>query len=403
MTKILRKLLWSILVILLVGFVTSVISDDKTEKKISLNFVDIKVRDLLHVIAEVAHKNIIISNKVDGKLTIDLHDVSWREALNTVLQMQNLTPKETARVITILTQEELNKNEQLLLSQEVFNLRYVAADNISKILKPMGVLSSRGKSEAESATNSLIVADTADKLATVKRLLKQIDVPAKQVLIEARVVNADDSFLQELGLELNNTKKNQNQNESSQIVLEKNQFNFAITKFGNNVLDVELTALEEKGRGKVISRPRLVVADRQSASIETGTEIPYQEKTKEGDTSVAFKKAVLSLKVTPDVVAKDAINLALELSQDKVGRQLVNGVPTIDTRKIHTQVLVRTNETVILGGIYEWSNVTHVRRVPLLGEIPIINIFFSKKETKLERKELLVFVTPKILNSGCLY
>ncbi len=366
---------------------------------ISLSFVDIKVRDLLQILAEVSHKNIMISNKINGKVTVDLHDVSWREALRVVLQMQNLTAQETNRVITVMTNEEVGKSEQTMLQSAVFSLRYISADNVAKILKPSGILSPFGKSEAEVGSNSLVVADTGEKLAAIKQLLKQIDVPAKQVLIEARVVSADDSFLQELGLELYDAKYNSSQSEPSLTTLRQHQFNFAIAKFGNNgLLDMQLTALEDQGRGKVISRPKLVVADRQAAHIETGTEIPYQEKTKEGNTSVAFKKAVLSLRVTPEVAAKDAINLSLELNQDKVGRLVVNGVPTIDTRKIHTQVLVHNNETVVLGGIYEWSKVDRVNSVPLLGQIPLIKLFFSKKETKMERKELLVFVTPRIMD-----
>lgn len=396
--RVLKKNLLLIFMLGIFWWVLPVASGAMPETKISLNFVDIKVRDLLKILAEVAHKNIVISNKIEGKITIDLRNISWQEALTAILQMQNLTKQETERVITVITTEELSKNGQAMMRSAVFNVRYVSADNIAKILKSSGVLSPYGRAEAEVSSNFLMVADTSDKLAAIKQLLKQIDVPAKQVLIEARVVSADDSFLQELGLELQNAKINLSQDEASLIASRHQPFNFAVAKFGNNnLLDIQLTALEDKGRGKVISRPRLVVADRQSAYIETGTEIPYQEKTKEGDTSVAFKKAVLSLKVTPEVVAKDAINLSLELSQDKVGRLVVGGVPTIDTRKIHTQVLVRNSETIVLGGIYEWSKVERVNGVPLLGQIPLIKILFSKKETKMERKELLVFVTPRIV------
>ena len=395
--NVLKKTLLLIFVISVFCWVLPIVSGATPETKISLDFVDIKVRDLLKILAEVAHKNIVISNKIDGKITIDLRNISWQEALTTILQMQDLTKQETDRVITVITTEELSKNGQAMMRSAVFNVRYVSADNVAKILKSSGILSSYGRVEAEASSNLLMVADTSDKLAAIKQLLKQIDVPAKQVLIEARVVSADDSFLQELGLELQNAKINFSQEGSSLIASPHHPFNFAVAKFGNNkLLDVQLTALEDRGRGKVISRPRLVVADRQAAYIETGTEIPYQEKTKEGNTSVAFKKAVLSLKVTPEVVAKDAVNLSLELNQDKVGRLVVGGVPTIDTRKIHTQVLVHDSETIVLGGIYEWSNVERTNSVPLLGQIPLIKIFFSRKENKMERKELLVFVTPRI-------
>ncbi len=370
-----------------------------SEGKISLDFVDIKVRDLLKILAESASKNIIISEKINGKITVNLRNVSWYEALATVLQMQNLIKYETGRVITVVTAEELSKNEQSIFRPAVLNLHYASAESISKILKPAGILSPQGKSEADVGSNSLVIADTGDKIAVIRQLLKQIDVPAKQVLIEARIVSADDSFLQELGLELHDSPVRTSKEGALVTHARRNQFNFAIAKFGNNgMLDLQLAALEERGRGKVISRPKLLATDRQVAYIEAGAEIPYQEKTKEGNTSVAFKKAVLSLKVTPEVVAKDAINLSLELNQDKVGQLVVNGVPTIDTRKIHTQVLVHDNETIVLGGIYEWSKVNRMRRVPFFGQIPVIKIFFSKKETQMERKELLVFVTPRIVS-----
>lgn len=164
-----------------------------------------------------------------------------------------------------------------------------------------------------------------------------------------------------------------------------------------NGLDLELAALESEGRGKVISSPKLLTADRQAAYIESGAEIPYQEKTKRGDTSITFKKAVLSLKVTPEIVAEDTVNLLLQLNQDKVSQLTVNGVPVIDTRKIQTQALVRNGETIVLGGIYEWSKSNNIIGIPVLGKIPLLGLLFRKQETKMERKELLIFVTPRIV------
>lgn len=363
----------------------------------SFDFTAIKTSDLLKIIGKHANKSVIVSDKVGGEITLNLRKVSWREALDAVLQMQGLVKQETANVIIILPAEDLNKNGQSLLRSNVFNLRYASADNLAKLLKPSGVLSEHGKSGALTDTNSLVVADTSDNLAAVKHLVAQLDVPTKQVLIEARIVNADETFIRDLGLEFGDQRLNSDGN-VTRAKIAGNQFNFAIAKLSNNsILDVKLAALEEEGRGRVISRPKLLTTDRRAAYIEAGAEIPYQEKTKEGDTTVAFKKAVLSLQVTPEIVAKDKMHLSLQLNQDKVGQLMVNGVPTIDTRKIQTQVSLRSNETVVLGGIYEWSKVTRIRSVPILGQIPVLKILFTQKDTKMERKELLIFVTPRII------
>jgi len=374
-----------------------VTSSATTTAQISVDLVNIDTRDLLKMLAEYSNKSVVMSEKINSKITVNLRDISWREALDTVLQMQGLVKHETANVIMIAPADEVIKNEQLISQPTVFNLRHASADNISKLLKPAGALSSYGKSGVEVKSNSLIIADTDDKINSIRQLLKQIDVPAKQVLIEARIVNADEDFIHELGVDLSSRPISVS-GDSSALHPRSGEFNFAIAKLMNNtLLDLELAALEHEGRGKIISKPKLLTADRQMAYIEAGAEIPYQEKTKEGNTSTTFKKAVLSLKVTPEVVAEDAVNLTLELNQDKIGQLLVNGVPTIDTRKIHTQVLVHDNETVVLGGIYEWSKSSNITRVPVLGKIPVLGILFRKKEIKMERKELLIFVTPRIV------
>lgn len=389
-----RNLLFPILGVLIFCFwVSSVSGATAASSPIAINFVNIKTSDLLKILAEHSHKSVMISEKITGTITINLHDISWREALNAVLQMQGLVKHETDHVITILTADEVHKSGQAILQPKVFNLRHTSAENVDKLLKPAGVLSVHGRSGVEASTNSLVIADTDDKIAAIGKLLKQIDTPAKQVLIEARIVSADENFMQELGVELGSNNKN-----GIKIDSHRGQFNFQVAKLGNNaLLDLELSALESEGRGKIISRPKLLTTERQDAYIEAGAEIPYQEKTKEGDTSTTFKKAVLSLKVTPEVVADDLISLSLQLNQDKVGQLVVNGVPTIDTRRIQTQVLVHDNETVVLGGIYEWSKRTIVTRVPFLGKIPVLEILFRKKEIKMERKELLIFVTPRIM------
>jgi type IV pilus assembly protein PilQ len=378
-----------------------VLANGDLTQQVSVNFTNIKTRNLLYILTEHYGKSVIISEKVGGKININLCKTSWHEALDAVLKMQGLVKRETANVITIAPLSELDKNEQLDMQPTVFNLHHTSADSISKILGSAGILSSAGKASAEARTNMLVVADTSDKIVALKNLLQQVDIPAKQVSIEARIVCADEKFARDLGLEFT-TSQTKEANKSSNNILavgsHHGKFNFALAKLSNgSLLDLELAALESEGRGKVISSPKLLTTDRQAAYIESGAEIPYQEKTKEGDTSTAFKKAVLSLKVTPEVVAVDTVNLLLQLNQDKVSQLTFNGVPAIDTRKIQTQVLVHSNETIVLGGIYEWSKSNNIISTPVLGKIPVPGLFFRKQETKMERKELLMFVTPRII------
>lgn len=369
---------------------------------ISVNFNNIKTRDLLQLLAEYSNKSIVISDKINGQTTINLHDITWRDALDTVLRLQGLVKHETDKVIIIMMADEVNKNEQLVPPPAVFNLRYVAAENVAKLLRPAGALSSYGKIGVVANTNSLVITDTVDKITIIKQLLKQIDIPAKQILIEARIVNADDNFIHELGVDFGGyvVPPVSGRVSGKLLAINANQgkFNLAVAKLTNTAfLDLQLAALEKAGRGKIISKPKLLTTDRQAAYIEAGAEVPYQEKTKEGNTNTVFKKAVLSLKVTPEVVAKDAVSLSLELNQDKIGQVTINGVPTIDTRKIHTQVVVHDGEIVVLGGIYEWSKSTHTSGVPFFSQIPLIEMLFRKKEITMERKELLIFVTPKLI------
>lgn len=310
-----------------------------TVPKISADFANIKTIDLLRILTDSVNKNVVISEKVSGSTSVKLHNIFWQDALDVVLQMEGLIKYETKNTIVIVPLEDGDKN-------------------IKTDLSP-------------------------------------------QILIEARIVSIDDNFIRSFGLDLHNSviKKAQELNKGlTKIDSGQGQFNLIVTKFNNNtMLDLELNALESKGCGKVISKPKLLTANRKTAYIESGAEIPYQEKSKEGNTSIAFKKAVLSLKVTPEVVENKFIHLSLELNQDKIGQLMVNGVPTIDTRKIDTKVLVQDQDTVILGGIYEWSKNNVITGVPILSHIPVIKYFFRKKETKMERKELLIFVTPKIV------
>lgn len=390
----LKNILYVVLLFIFVGCFAS-------PEKISLDFKNIETRELLQMLAGYSNKSVIIDEKIDGEITVSFKQVFWHEALNTVLSMKGLIKYDDAATIVIMPASRIENNSQAFLQSKVLNLKYVSAEKVLSLLSPMNLLSSHGKLGAGEVKNSLIVTDVKENIGKIEEIIKRIDVKPKQVLIEARIVSADEKFSQDLGVELGSSQEsfsNKDGRGVSAVNLRNGQFNFKVAKFVNNaVLDLELAALESEGRGKVISKPKLLTTDGQTAYVESGAEIPYQEKSKGGNTSVAFKKAVLSLKVTPKVTQGDSIDLFLELSQDKVGQLLVKGVPTIDTRKINTKVLVSSNETVVLGGIYEWSKSNSVSSVPFLGDIPLIKYLFSKKESKVERKELLMFVTPRVL------
>jgi type IV pilus assembly protein PilQ len=229
-------------------------------------------------------------------------------------------------------------------------------------------------------------------------------VPAKQIAIEARIVNIDENYTHELGIEFGTSSGTNNNSNGLSMDLPNNQmnpgqFNFVLAKLNNDMLlDMELSALENEGHGKVISRPKLITLDHEPAYIDSGEDIPYQERTSEGNTNIAFKKAALGLKVTPEIVANNKILLHIQVNQDKVSSLTVQGVPAIDTQEIKTQALVNNKQTVVLGGIYEQTKNTTTVKLPVLGDIPLLGVLFRHKLTENERKELLIFITPQIIH-----
>ncbi|MCL5260098.1 MAG: type IV pilus secretin PilQ [Gammaproteobacteria bacterium] len=376
---------------------------------ISLNFQKISVRNILQILAEHTGKNIILSDKITGDISLHLENVTWQHAFQVILATRGLAKKESGTIIFVAPLNEMTNLEQTaqqFTEPATIGLKYASAEELAKALKPSGLLSANAGVGADQRTNTLIVADQPTKVLGVKQLLQAIDTPVKQVMITAKIVSADDNFSRELGVKfgtLNNNSIaniNNGRNDLNSVAPAFNpgQFDFTLAKLENDVaLNLELTALENEGRGSVISSPKLLTLDRQAAYIESGSEIPYQEKSNYGATSVAFKKAVLSLKVTPEIISKNKINLILQLNQDKVAQLNVNGVPAIDTRQIQTQVLVNNGETVVLGGIYEWSKSKAKTSMPFINKIPIVGSIFQSSETKLERKELLMFITPRII------
>lgn len=430
-----------------------------TGERLSLNFQDIEVRAVLQLIADFTGLNIVSSDTVRGSVTLRLKNVPWDQALDIIMKTKGLAKRQVGNVLLVAPTEEIAAREKLELqtSQQVEDLaplraeyiqiNYAKAANIAGLLKDENnsLLSTRGTASVDERTNTLLVQDTAQKLDEIRKLVHRLDTPVRQVLIESRVVFATDDFEDALGVKFGAAAKLRPGNEpvlgvagnsaaSSGIALAQNpsaavaatsvaerlmvDLPVTLTTAGNSttslglsvaalpggtILDLELAALESEGLGKIVASPRIVTSNQQQAYIEAGEEIPYQESSSSGATSVAFKKAVLRLEVTPQITPDDKIILDLKVSQDSVGRlvPMDNGTAlAINKREMHTQVLVANGETVVLGGIYQQEKKDEVRRVPFLGNLPLVGWLF-KSETNLDkRNELLIFVTPKIIQEG---
>lgn len=420
-----------------------------TGKPVSLNFQNISVRALLQVLADFTGINMVASDSVQGNITLRLHDVPWDEALAIILRAQGLDKYQSGNVFMIAPIQEIAEREKqrLAASKEVEQLEplvnqlvvlnYANAEEIAKLMKDAAtsLLSSRGSVNADKRTNTLIIQDTMPKLASVLPLIKQLDVAVQQVLIEARIVTVDTDFTEDLGIRfgathpaqtsgaiqganlINNTRANQNPDILTNPLLAipvARRLNLdlpanshvapatigvALAKLGHHyMLDLELSALESQGAGKLIASPRLVTANQKEAYIEQGEEIPYQEATSSGATSVEFKKAVLGLRVTPQITPDGKIMMDIKLNQDRRSAQPeILGVPAIDTEQIETQVLVDDGQTIVLGGIYSENKQHQLERIPFLGDLPIIGYLFRRTSEREKRRELLIFITPKIV------
>jgi type IV pilus assembly protein PilQ len=418
-----------------------------TGKPISLNFQDIPIRSVLEVIGEFTGINIVASDAVKGNITLRLNNIPWDEALDIILKSSGLGKKQVGDVIMIAPSADIAAQEkQALTAQqdvqgleplqtEYMRLNYAKASDVSSLIKDQNnsLLSTRGNVTVDQRTNTLIVQDTDGSLVNIHKLVNQIDIPVQQVLIEARIVNVDTRFEQDIGVQFGVTKPEHvtgtltgaNQmvinyqtgvvnpvsavplNQRLNVDLAANptsgiqapSIGVALANLGNGyLLDLELSALETEGGGELISSPRLVTANQHEAVIEQGTEIPYQEATSSGATSVQFKKAVLSLKVTPQITPDNKIIMQLKVTQDKVNPTLsVADVPAIDTREVETNVLVNNGETIVLGGIYEEEKRHTVNRVPFLGSIPLFGALFRNTQKINDKTELLIFITPKII------
>lgn len=423
-----------------------------TGERLSLNFQDIEVRAVLQLIAEFTGLNIVTSDSVTGTVTLRLHNVPWDEALDIILKTKGLAKREMGDVLMIGPSEEMAAREKQELQSvqqvqdleplraEYFQINYAKAADIAVLLKSEGnsILSTRGAVSVDERTNTLLVQDTVRKLEEIQSLITRLDVPVRQVLVESRIVFANDDFESELGVNLYSAAKfrpgqepvvgwggnataadaiAQGAQPASQALLNRlnvnllpsglpsgtpgfAQFGLAIARLpGGTILDLELLALENEGLGKIIASPRLITSNQQLAYIEAGEEIPYQETTSSGAASIAFKKAVLRLEVIPQITPDDNIILDLKVNQDSRG-QVTAGVPAINTRQLQTKVLVANGETVVLGGIYQQNKTSSLLQVPFLGQLPLIGWLFKQEVCSDERNELLIFVTPKIIQDG---
>ena len=423
-------------------------------EKLSLNFQNIEVRSVLQVLADFTGLNIITSDTVGGNLTLRLKDVPWDQALDIILQAKGLDMRETGNVIWIAPRDELATKEKLELEAlqqiadlepmltESFQLNYQRAEDIKKLIGSggdKGLLSKRGSAVVDSRTNTIFVQDIAEKLDEVRDLIKQIDVPVRQVLIEARIVEAADTFSRNLGVRfgyhhqtgrgdqfgVGSTRAlvgggvvdpgfHSGQTSTTPDFLADSMFvnmrapgaggadpgqfslilmNDAMTRF----LNLEISAIQADGKGKIVSSPRVITADNVEATIEQGTEIPYQQATSSGATSVSFRKATLSLKVTPQITPDENIMMKLNVTKDSVGQTTAAG-PSIDTKQVTTEVLVENGGTVGIGGIYEQEEQDQTNKVPLLGDLPIIGYLFKQNLKRNDKRELLIFVTPRLVS-----
>ena len=404
-------------------------------EKLTLNFQKIDVREALNVIADFTELNMVISDTVSGNLTLRLKDVPWDQALEIILQSRGLDMRKNGNVIQVAPREEIAAKEKLNLAarQEIseleeirtesFQLSYQTVAEMVKLLTDakQPILSKRGSAVSDPRTGTIFVQDTPSRLEEVRKIIRQIDVPVRQVLIEARFVSATDDFNRTLGGRLGYTGPavgpgagfavGTNTPTASRGVIGGNVnlpgassgmggltlslFNPLATK----VLTLELTASELDGRTKNIASPRVVTKDKVAATISAGTQIPYQVSTSSGATSIAFKDATLKLNVTPQITPDDHINMQVTANQDTVGT-IYSGVPSINTKSVNTEVLVENGGTVVIGGVFTQDIGDSTQKVPLLGDVPVVGWLFKNNVKSDTKSELLIFITPKIMDDA---
>ena len=418
--------------------------------RISLNFQDIEIRAVLQLIADFTELNLVASDTVRGRITLRLQNVPWDQALELVLKTKGLDKRQIGNVLMVAPaaeiaereRQQIEANKQIAelapLQSEFVRIRYANAANIVQLFQAGSeeggsLISGRGSVVVEPRTNSLIITETAPKLAEIRGLIELVDIPIRQVMIEARIVIAQSDATKNLGIEWGGAYLNTNNDNITSVsgntqnvvglnesvingtqpqvdypgallvdlgVTRNSGFAVGFTS-GDLFLTAELSALEAAGEGEVVSQPKVITGDKQQASIKSGTEIPYQESSASGETTTSFKDAVLALDVTPNITPDDRIMLELQVNQDSIGELVPSGqggfIPSIDTTQLNTQVLVGNGETVVLGGVFKTEDIESINKVPFFGDLPYIGAFFRNESTSHKKTETLIFITPRIL------
>ena len=418
-------------------------------EKLSLNFQDIEIRSVLQLIADFTNLNLVASDRVAGRITLRLKNVPWDQALEIIMKTRGLDKRLVGNVLVIAPAAELQAREQLELESrqqmseliplrtEFIEVKYASAAEIFNLFRSAGrekggegVISSRGSVIVDERTNSIIITETRERIAEFREVLDRLDVPVRQVLIEARIVTATSSFGETLGVRWgaqgygvhddgdistyfggslttlgeirdaigkNDLTFNTRQDLIVDLPAPGKASSFAFGVIGKDyLLDMELSALETEGRGEVIARPRVITADKQEASIASGDQIPYQEASSSGATATQFVDAVLGLNVTPRITPDDRIIMDLDVNQDSIGA-VFNGVPSIRTNSIQTQVLVNNGETIVLGGVFQTVVSEGVSKTPVLGDLPWVGNLFKRTTRSDDKQELLIFITPRLI------
>ncbi|MFH0291097.1 type IV pilus secretin PilQ [Vibrio owensii] len=427
---------------------------EKEGKLISINFQDIPVRNVLQLIADYNQFNLVVSDSVEGNLTLRLDGVPWQQVLDIILQVKGLDKRVDGNVILVAPKDELDLREKQQLekqkleqemgelSSEIIKVNFAKASDIAEMINGEGnisMLSERGSMTIDERTNSLLIRELPENIEVIREIIESLDIPVKQVQIEARIVTINEGNMDELGVRWGFTSINgshtvggsiennlatiglydgggdgEGEDGGSSVGIDDflnvnlaatspnaTSLAFQVAKLGSDtLLDLELSALQQESKAEIISSPRLITTNKKPAYIEQGTEIPYLESSSSGATSVTFKKAVLSLKVTPQITPDNRLVLDLSVTQDRPGQVVKTGTGeavAIDTQRIGTQVLVNNGETVVLGGIFQHSITNSVDKVPLLGDLPLLGALFRRSYENVGKSELLIFVTPKVV------
>lgn len=410
--------------------------------KLSLNFQDIEIRSVLQLIADFTDMNLVASDTVTGRITLRLQNVPWDQALEIVLRTKGLDKREVGNVLMVgpaaeiaaRERQELDNQRQIQelapLRSEFIQVRYANAGQIVQLFRAGEgegrLLSERGSVIVDDRTNAIIITDTAERLADIRRVMQQLDIPVRQVQIEARIVTANTNFTESLGIRWGGGYRNNVGSSDNFLTIGGSQptlaeaqagggaitfpdafavdlaaaaatSSFAIGITGQDyLLDLEISALASDGQAEVVARPKVITADKQTATVASGVEIPFQEAAASGATATQFKEAVLSLEVTPQITPDDRIIMDLAVNQDSVGA-VFGGIPSINTNSITTQVLVDNGQTLVLGGIFQTSSSRSTDKTPFLGDLPIVGGLFRRNLQSEDKQELLIFITPRII------